>query len=53
MIAFVRRERTKSKLHVKDLTTGKERKVYVTRLIRTFRKPRQSSRASIPTGIGP
>lgn len=28
MIAFVRRERTKSKLYVKDLTTGEERKVY-------------------------
>ena len=28
MIAFVRRERTKSKLYVKNLTTGEERKVY-------------------------
>jgi imidazolonepropionase-like amidohydrolase/Tol biopolymer transport system component len=27
-LAFVRRERTKSKLYVKDLTTGVERKVY-------------------------
>jgi imidazolonepropionase-like amidohydrolase/Tol biopolymer transport system component len=27
-IAFVRRERTKSKLYVKDLTSGEERKVY-------------------------
>jgi imidazolonepropionase-like amidohydrolase/Tol biopolymer transport system component len=27
-IAFVRRERTKSKLYVKDLTTGEERKIY-------------------------
>ena len=27
-IAFVRRERTRSKLYVKDLTTGEERKVY-------------------------
>ena len=27
-IAFVRRERAKSKLYVKDLTTGEERKVY-------------------------
>lgn len=28
MIAFVRRERAKSKLYVKDLATGEERKVY-------------------------
>ena len=28
MIAFVRRERTKSKLYIKDLATGEERKVY-------------------------
>ncbi len=28
MIAFVRRERTKSKLYVKDLTSGEERKIY-------------------------
>jgi imidazolonepropionase-like amidohydrolase/Tol biopolymer transport system component len=27
-IAFVRRERTKSKLYVKDLSTGEERKIY-------------------------
>ena len=27
-IAFVRRERTKSKLYVKDFTTGEERKIY-------------------------
>lgn len=27
-IAFVRRERTKSKLYVKDLTSGEERKIY-------------------------
>jgi imidazolonepropionase-like amidohydrolase/Tol biopolymer transport system component len=27
-IAFVRRERTKSKLYIKDLTTGGERKIY-------------------------
>lgn len=29
-IAFVRRERTKSKLYVKDFTTGEERKIYDT-----------------------
>jgi imidazolonepropionase-like amidohydrolase/Tol biopolymer transport system component len=28
MIAFVRRERTKSKLYVKDLVSGEERKIY-------------------------
>ena len=28
LIAFVRRERTKSKLYVKDLTSGEERKIY-------------------------